>query len=140
MSDQRRDPEAAAIGVVVAGVLASFVIPGPFDWGSTLIGLMLLLVLFGYGRRPERPRETLGMASAAGFSLVLVFGRLLDCPIGRLWFVDGRRGLSHWDDDELTVDQHMPNADGGWELLGLWAIFVGVVYLVLRAWNRMSTS
>jgi hypothetical protein len=62
--DDRRDPEAAAIGVVVAGVLASFVIPGPFDWGSTLIGLMLVLVLVGYGKKPRDWRERLGMASA----------------------------------------------------------------------------
>lgn len=46
--------EAAVIGVVIAGVLVSFTIPGPYDWGSTLIGLLLLSVLFAYGRAPGR--------------------------------------------------------------------------------------
>jgi hypothetical protein len=30
--------DAAVIGVVIAGVLVSVTIPGPFDWGGSLIG------------------------------------------------------------------------------------------------------
>jgi hypothetical protein len=74
------------------------------------------------------------MASAAGFCLVLIFGRLLDEPIGGL--VAGRRGLSHWD-KPMTADQYTPDPDGGRELLGLWAIFALLVYITLVVSDRV---
>lgn len=124
----KADP--SVIGVLLAGVLASFVIPGPFDWGSTLIGVVLLLVLIAYGEYPQDLRSAIGAAAAAAFTLLLVLGRLLDRTLH----------LTDWADG-TTLDSYAPSRDGGWELAALWsALFVGLVVawrLVDRREDRM---
>jgi hypothetical protein len=112
--------EAAVIGVVIAGVLVSFTIPGPFDWGSMLIGTIMLSVLLAYGTWPQGVdqlaswRRALGMATAGAFCAVQLLGRPLDAIT---W--DGRRLLSHWEDGN-SRDEDIPAASAGWELGLLW--------------------
>ena len=152
MGDGRRASEqlghdAAVVGVVIAGVLASFVIPGPFDWGSLLIGLLLLAVLFGYADVPakDHKRRAVAGAAAVGFCLLLVTGALVD-----QWERNDAGGsrvhvLSGWpaekveDDpnDPATVvgypkreDADRPNANSGLWLLVIWLGLSLAVYVV----------
>jgi peptidoglycan/LPS O-acetylase OafA/YrhL len=137
MMDQRRSqpPEsiqdAAVIGVVIAGVIASFTIPGPFDWGSTLIGLILLMVLLAYGAVPTELtfadfRRAIGMAAAAAFCLVQTFGRPLDYVVRT--GVNPYRRLSHWPVPSIKRDDEKPDPNGGLELLLLWSLsFVALI-------------
>jgi hypothetical protein len=73
---------SAVVGVVVAGVLASFVIPGPYAWDTTMLGVLLLLILIGYGHFPRTAREAVGTAAAVAFVLLFTFGRFLDIGLG----------------------------------------------------------
>jgi hypothetical protein len=119
---------AAVTGVVIAGVLASFVIPGPFDWGSTLIGIMLLVVLVGLvAEVPESRRETAAIAAAAGFALMLVFARPLDeTPLS----------LSDWPEAGGTRESlDEPDKDDGWPFILAWTTFTLASYLGMRAWR-----
>ena len=79
--DARRQHAATVVGVVVAGVLASIVVPGPYNFGSSLVGATLLGVLVGYGEPPKRDadcreygREALGYGAALAFVLLLTLG------------------------------------------------------------------
>jgi hypothetical protein len=121
----RAAQEAAVIGVVLAGVLASFVVPGPFDWGSTLIGAILLVVLCAYGGVPSGPgawRRGLGMAAAAAFCSLLILGRPLDNAFN----------LTQWPKDEkgelALRDDARPNPDAGIELGLFWLALFGLWY------------
>ncbi len=145
--------EAAVIGVVIAGVLVSFTIPGPFDWGSSLIGLLLLGVLLAYGRAPRDPtdwRRALGGAVALAFCLMLVAGRPLDqIVVGetprRTYFLSG------WTAETVRVapqpigetdrrvrprreDEDRPVRSAGWPLLALWSGLVLVLMGLWRLW------
>jgi hypothetical protein len=151
--------EAAVLGVVIAGVLTSFVIPGPFDRGSLLIGLLLIAVLVGYGRFPPRGRDNrrraLAAAAAVGMCLLLVTGSLLDqFHVER----DGRQVhlLTDWPAEALPTDGSDPTAtdertptreesdrpnshDGTWLLL-LWLVLSGGAYLWWSLRAKPSTD
>lgn len=127
--------DAAVIGVVIAGVIASFTIPGPFDWGSTLIGVILLTVLLAYGAVPTGlkladVRRAIGMAAAAAFCLVQIFGRPFDLVVHRAG-VNPYHRLSHWPAAMITRDEDKPDPNGGWELAVLW-LFLFI--LLMAAW------
>jgi hypothetical protein len=148
---QHRDGghDAAVIGVVIAGVLSSFVIPGPFDWGSFLIGVLLLAVLFGYADVPEHrgDRRAVAGAAAVGFCLLLMTGAVLD-----QWQRGDDNGtkvslFSGWpaervddDGDPGTLDVYpkredadRPEAQSGFKLLATWLVLSLLVY---GAWLR----
>lgn len=126
--DAKATDTAAVTGVVIAGVLASFVIPGPYDWGSTLIGIMLLVVLIGFIEVPDSKRETAAIAAAAAFALLLVFGRVLDeTPLN----------LSDWPDTQQTRESlDRPYKDDGWHSIIAWTIFAAGTYFGMRGWRR----
>lgn len=135
----RATHDAAVIGVVLAGVLASFVIPGPFDWGSTLIGVILLLVLVAYGGVPRGTgagRRGLGMAAAAAFCLVLVLGRPFDEILH----------LTQWPADEADPsklarrDEARPNPDAGVELGLFWLTLFLLCYSAGAAYAKWIRS
>jgi hypothetical protein len=139
MSDkgQSQPPEsiqdAAVIGVVIAGVIASFTIPGPFDWGSTLIGVILLVILLACGAVPKDLtlagfRRAIGMAAAAAFCVLQAIARLGDRVVQRSG-VDSHHLLSHWPASRITRDEDRPDPNAGWELAVLWLLF----FLVLMA-------
>jgi hypothetical protein len=121
----RAAQEAAVIGVVLAGVLASFVIPGPFDWGSTLIGAILLVVLCAYGGVPSGPRawqRGLGMAAAAAFCWLLILGRPFDNAFKLTQWPKERSG------ELARRDDARPNPDAGIELGLFWLALFGLCY------------
>jgi hypothetical protein len=148
---QRGGHDAAVVGVVIAGVLSSFVIPGPFDWGSFLIGLLLLAVLIGYADVPNSKdhwRWAVAGAAAVAFCLLLILGATLD-----QWERTDGNGhrvhvLSGWpaeavdgDNDPATPpdlptreDADRPNANDGLSLLIIWLGLSGVIYAVWRLW------
>jgi hypothetical protein len=114
---------ATVVGVVVAGVLASLVVPGPYDFGSTMIGLVLLAVLVAYGDWPTSRREALGFSAAAGICLLLVGGVLLDRVID----------VSGWptptdEKARQTLDGVTPWWTGGVKALLVWLLLSAVVY------------
>jgi hypothetical protein len=138
--------DAAVLGVVIAGVLVSFTIPGPFDWGSSLIGLILLAVLLAYGAWPEgvspaSARRAIGMAAAAAFCALQILGRPLDFVVGS--GPDARRLLSHWPDPSIKRDDDIPDPGAGLELLGFWFLFFvllpGAWFAVERHGRRGAT-
>ena len=128
----RRDSRAHAatvVGVVLAGVLTSIVVPGPYDFGSTMIGLVLLATLYGYGEPPTDRREAVGFAAAVGICLLLVFGVLLDRFIN----------ISGWPTPDTLearwkIDDAVPWWTGGWRALLAWLGFSLSVYAYL--WHR----
>jgi hypothetical protein len=117
-TESNTDP--TVVGVVLAGVLASFVIPGPFDWGSTLIGVVLLFVLFGYAKPPHHWRPALAAAAAASFTLLLALGRPLQ--------------LASWPSKQ-RLDDYIPNANAGTNLWLVWSIAFGALYGGWLGWN-----
>jgi len=131
LSTQESD-DAAVVGVVIAGILASFVIPGPFDFGSLVIGLLLLSVLFAYGRWPTRRddwRKAFGLAAAIAFCLMFSAGAVLDQftvgPAGNRVHV-----LSRWPatpnemgDLPTREEADRPSARAGVGLLVTWLAF-----------------
>ncbi len=121
MSGQRSDP-AAVIGVVVAGILASFVVPGPYAWDTVMLGLLLGFVLLGYGEMPTNAREALGMAAAIGFVLLFVSGHFLDD-----WL-----DLSGWPERKVTREVgDVPDEEGGKSTLILWLVYSSAAWLGL---------
>jgi hypothetical protein len=112
--EQSGDP--TVIGILLAGVLASFVIPGPFDWGSSLIGVVLLCVLVGYGDYPRDRRAAIGGAAAAAFTLLLILSRPLDTVLD----------LTNWPEGE-TLDSYKPSRDGGLQLAALWVVLFSIL-------------
>jgi hypothetical protein len=123
------------VGVVVAGVLASVVTPGPYNYGSTMIGVTLLAVLFGYGELPTAAREGVGFAAAIAFSLLLTLGVVLDA------LFDGQ--ISGWPNGRSTVtNESLPQrfADG-WQALLAWLAFFSTAYVVCaakQAWRPLG--
>jgi hypothetical protein len=135
-SDTRSQP-AAIIGVVVAGVLASFVIPGPFGWDTTMLGALLLLILVGYAEVPQRRKEAAALAGATGFALVYLFGHFLDDWLHLSGWPEWNKGF----DDNGSVTNvreslDRPHEGGGWQILLLWTGLTAVVYVLLRLFRR----
>jgi hypothetical protein len=132
---ERREHSAAVVGVVVAGVLASVVIPGPYSFGSTMVGGTLLFVLFGYGElpHPTAVREAVGFAAAVAFAALLTFGFVADA-------VDLR--ISGWDEGETIrlYEEEVQEWTDGWPVLTAWALLFlavnAVLYLRRRAYLR----
>lgn len=124
----RRQHVATVSGVVIAGVLASYVVPGPYSWGSTLIGIILAFILIGYGEWPAGRREAFGFAAAAAFVTLLTLGVLLD----ELWNISG------WDSDWKPDDVQQYRSDG-LDSAKAWLAFFGcwLVVLAVRAgWDE----
>jgi hypothetical protein len=74
-----RTQDTAVIGVVIGGLLSAFLVPGPFDLGSMLIGLLLLVLLGAYADwTPKSLGHSLGTAAAGGFAMLYVLGHWID--------------------------------------------------------------
>jgi hypothetical protein len=112
---------AGVLGVVIAGVLATFIQPGIFALDSTLVGALLLGVLAGYGEAPTSLRQVLGFAVALAFCALLIIGFLVDDLVG------------------LTSDEHVPGNKhlAGWQTLVTWLFLLFIAYAwVHRRYDR----
>jgi hypothetical protein len=125
---ERRQHVAAVTGVVIAGVLASFVVPGPYSWGSTLIGVILGLLLFGYGDLPASNREAIGFSAALAFVLLLVLGVALDSVLHISGWPSGDGG-----------DQPQHYSDG-WESGVAWSVLFGISLAVTLHRKRIART
>ena len=63
----------ALASVILAGGLAIRALPGPFGWLQTLIGLVLLIILFAYDTEDQRTSaQSVAFAAVCGFCLMLL--------------------------------------------------------------------
>lgn len=77
--EKSREAEIALVGVVVAGAVAIFVVPGPSVLGTTMLGATLLLILATYSRGVDLGLlPGLALGAAWGFGIIIMFGLLLD--------------------------------------------------------------
>jgi hypothetical protein len=127
--------DTAVIGVVIAGLLSAFLVPGPFDLGSMLIGLLLLVVLGAYADwTPRSFGRALGTAAAGGFATLYAAGHWIDVwmPLG-----GDHHWLSGWPEkEEQTLDDFSPDVNGGLSLLLTWLVFSGCFLGVLLHRNQ----
>jgi hypothetical protein len=139
--------DAAVIGVVVAGVLASFVNPGPFDLGGLLIGALLLAVLFAYTRWPEGRRGTtrraVGLAAAVAFCCTFITGSLADqVRVGdkgqREYLFSGWPASKSEKTGKLPTreDGDVPTPRDGLPTLCAWLVFFGLSLGYWWRWPR----
>jgi hypothetical protein len=128
VNEARGEHAAGVIGVVVAGVLASAIVPGPYSLGSTLVGVTLLGLLFGYCDLPHPAalREAIGFAAAVAFALLLTFGFVAEA-LG--WHISGWKPHSTINHYESRVGQDW--TDGGLALMAWFGLFVVVLLLLL---------
>ena len=131
MADGRRAHAATVVGVVVAGVLASIVVPGPYDFGSTMIGLTLLAVLFGYGDAPDSVREAIGFSAAVSICLLLVIGVFLDRFLNVSGWPTPNDESQRW-----TLDQATPWWTNGFTGLLVWATLGLLTFASWVVWRR----
>lgn len=111
---------AAVVGVVIAGVLASFVVTGPYAWDTTLLGLLLLSLLAGYGHLPRTRGQLFALSAALGFVLLFVLGRFID-----VWLAEnGRTWLTDWpvDGGVERESYDKPSPSGGDRTLAVWLV------------------
>jgi hypothetical protein len=83
---------AALAGTTLAGSLTVFMEPGPFDLLNAVVGLTLFLILLAYERKRQRDfLQSIALASAAGFTVILAVGTLLEwlCAEGLLVGIQG---------------------------------------------------
>jgi hypothetical protein len=74
----RRGDPATPTGVVIAGVIAVVVVPGPWDWGAIMVGGVLLAILFGYGQWPDRLLPAIGGCAAVAITGLLIVAYPID--------------------------------------------------------------
>jgi hypothetical protein len=132
-AQERREHSATVVGVVVAGVLASVVVPGPYSFGSTLIGLTLLCVLFGYGEPPRETawKEAIGYCGALAFALLLTLGFLSEAAGASFSSWTGpQEGIADYEKLTQTWKDGLP-------ALSAWAGFFAICYgaFLVRWWT-----
>lgn len=74
---------AALAGTALAGALAVFIEPGPYDWMSGVVGFTLLAIIiaFEWDRRRNH-LQSLALASVVGMISLLIVGLILECGRG----------------------------------------------------------
>ena len=68
------------LGVALAGAIAIVIGGGTFNFWTSLVGLVLVLVLIGHGSNPEglSPRQNLAFSAVFALCVIQVFGILID--------------------------------------------------------------
>jgi hypothetical protein len=78
------DPAALA-AAVLAGAFTVFAPPGPWSLGGSLLGITLLLVIWGYDEDPHRNRiQSFAFAAVVALAWILVLG----FPLEIAWSTD----------------------------------------------------
>lgn len=79
----RTTDSAALAGTALAGVLAVMMEKGPYDWLNLVVGLTLLLIIFGYERDHFRTtRQSVALAAVCALCSLLIFGVLIEFYLG----------------------------------------------------------
>jgi hypothetical protein len=83
MTKSKIDAAALLLAVIAVGLALAF-FPGSFGWLSTIAGIILLLILFGYDQRGYRSAsQSLAFSAVCGFSFMLAVGYALERLAGR---------------------------------------------------------
>ncbi|HXR76770.1 MAG TPA: hypothetical protein VN737_12395 [Bryobacteraceae bacterium] len=83
MTKSQIDPAALLLAVIAAGVALALT-PGSFGWLTTIAGVILLLILFGYDQQGYRSAsQSLAFSAVCGFSFMLAAGYALQRVTGR---------------------------------------------------------
>jgi len=79
MDKSRLDAPALLLALAVGGVLLFLAAPANFGFVTTIAGVILLIVLFGYDQEGTRSvLQSLAFAAVAGFALMLALGMLYE--------------------------------------------------------------
>ena len=130
MSDQDANQQfdaAALAAAALAGALAVFIEPGPYDWMSGVIGITLLSVIFAY----EKDRSRTGCQSCAyamvvAFVMLLVAGLFLELLLGNGSLGGICNNTGGCKSDEF--DSHVES----WHLASMWGVCTILVYCLDR--------
>jgi ABC-type Mn2+/Zn2+ transport system permease subunit len=118
---------AALAGAVLAGVLASFVEPGPFDLMSAVLGTTLITLLIAYlWNNPRTWGKSIAFSMVTAFSSLLILGFVLEmmsCKPKQVNAVTGK--------EESKVEST--------ELAISWGIVTASVLIIDRAWVSRRT-
>ncbi len=83
MTKSQIDPAALLLAVIAAGVALALT-PGSFGWLTTIAGVILLLILFGYDQQGYRSAsQSLAFSAVCGFSFMLAAAYALQRFTGR---------------------------------------------------------
>jgi hypothetical protein len=74
----KEDPNLAVVGVALGGVIGVAVAPERWDFYDTMIGILLIAILFVYGNysqgRSAKITEIIVLAATTGFCVLLILG------------------------------------------------------------------
>jgi hypothetical protein len=114
------DPAALA-SATVAGILAFFLDPGPFDPLSIVVGVTLLTILFAYEfRRGRSNLQNLAFGTVCGFIGLLVVGPLFE-------LIFALRASGEWPKNDKGDEVSRVTT---WHLLFLWIILSGLFWRI----------
>jgi len=118
---------AALAGAVLAGVLASFVEPGPFDLMSAVLGITLIALLIAYLWNNRRTvGKSIAFSMVTAFSSLLVLGFVLEMMLSTPKPINKVTGK-----EESNVQSS--------ELAISWVVVTGSVLLIDRLRMRRRT-
>jgi hypothetical protein len=112
-------PGSAAIGVLVGAVLSVLQGEGKYNLGATLVGLLLLAVLIGFGAWPQRADTNTAIAYCAALAFCLLF---IASPL-----LDPLFNLSAKESSAYLV---------GWRTLVTWLVLFALCFIYWRTGRR----
>lgn len=125
-SDREPFDAAALAGAILAGVLASMVAEGPFEWTNVAIGVTVLSLLIAYlGRRKRTVGKSIAFSTVFAYSSLLIFGFIFerwwpDLPNAEIY--EGKSHVSHG------------------RLLIIWLIVSSIVFVIDQVRMRWAAS
>jgi len=125
---EREHVDAAALaGAVLAGVVASFVEPGPFDLMSAVLGITLIALLIAYLWNNRRTvGKSIAFSMVIAFSSLLVLGFVLEMMSSKPKPINKQTGK-----EESNVQSS--------ELAISWAVVAGSVLIIDRVRVKRRT-
>lgn len=125
MNNQPID-SAALAGAILAGALAVFIEPGPFDVLNVVIGITLLTILYAYElNRPRTDAQSVAFGAVCAFCILLVVGFLAELwlPLSSFPIAVSGKG---------EPESRVPD----WFLAAAWLIFTVLFFLIGRTVAR----
>lgn len=117
----------------LAGALAVFIEPGPYNWLNGVTGITVLLIVVAYEIHRRRTRmQSLALAAVCAFVGLLVVGLGRELYIGG-WELKGvclePTGCKLHEYDSTVSDEFLAVA---------WSILVGIMFVSDRIWKLIQ--